>query len=169
MDNQAHRTSKCLPTGHLPSACPWTAGHRLNHLLVCLVCFTACCSQVSWLLHIVCYLMLSVKGECCHAGMHTCCSHPALSHSATAASSHARSMHAMGSVAHLLQEQLTLVDPPRSTQAHCTSSCPLPAQGSRTGQLPSGMQRLSCQGSRAGHLLSPCLWTAGHRPNHVLV
>ena len=63
-------------------------------------------------LHIVYYLMLSAKGECCHAGMHTCCSHPALSHSATAASSHARSMHAMGSVAHLLQDQLTLVDPP---------------------------------------------------------
>ena len=65
-------------------------------------------------------------------------------------------------VAHLLQEQLTLLDLSRSTQAHCTSSCscPLPSQdsqGSKAGHLLSAMQRLSCEGSRAGHLLSACL------------
>ncbi|KAL0031574.1 hypothetical protein WJX77_007916 [Trebouxia sp. C0004] len=43
------------------------------------------------------------------------------------------------------------------------------SQGSRAGHLLSAMQRLSCQGIRAGHLVSACLWTAGHRPNHLLV
>lgn len=70
-------------------------------------------------------------------------------------------------------EQLTPVRHPRVAQAHCASSCscPLPAQdwqGSRAVHLSSAMQRLSCQGCRADHLLSVRPWIAGHRPKHLL-
>ena len=99
---------------------------------------------------------------------------PSTAGSAMQCSPHARSTHAMVSVAHLLQEQLTPVRHPRVAQAHCASSCscPLPAQdwqGSRAVHLSSAMQRLSCQGCRADHLLSVRPWIAGHRPKHLLV
>ena len=171
----------CCPEspGRLPLACPWTAGYRPSHLLVWLVCFTACCSHISWLLSVwgpldaVCkgwmlpcrhaYLLLSFctqsfSNSCFASGMFPSC----------------RINSCNGVCGTLAAGAAHPGGPPQEHLAHCTSSCSCPllaqdSQGSRAGHLPSEMQRLSRQGSRAGHLPLPCLWTAGHRPNHLLV